>query len=335
MNFFGAPLLLGIYLNQKNRKAVKNSVLDAIGNTPLIDLTHLSPDPKIRIFGKLESVNPTGSIKDRVAKNLILEAERQGLLRLGGTILEPTSGNTGLGLAMIAKLRGYKMIAVMPESVSSERVELLRGFGAEIIFSDAEKGTNESIIRAKQIANENPDYFMPYQYGNQANPKTHYLTTGPEILRDIPNLYGFIAGLGTGGTLMGVGKALKEHDPKIKIVATAPHPDDKVQGLRSIEHGFVPPILDLNQLDGRILIEAEEAFYWTRKMLTDSGVFVGVSSGATFATAHKLASHMSKNKESGNIVIILADGGWKYLSTGIYSENFKFSQKDIEGQTWW
>ena len=310
-------------------------MIDAIGNTPLVELTNLSPDPAVRIFGKLESVNPTGSVKDRAAKNLILDAEKRGLLKPGGTILEPTSGNTGLGLAMIARLKGYKMIAVMPASVPRERVDLLRAYGAEIIFSDADKGTNESIILAKQVADENPGYYMPYQYGNQANPEAHYQTTGPEIVRDLPDVDVFIAGLGTGGTLMGVGRALKEHNPNVKIVATAPHPDDKVQGLRSIEHGFIPPILDLDALDARILVEGEEAFYWTRRLLTDAGLFVGVSSGATFATAHKVATRMSKDGESGKIVIMLADGGWKYLSTGIYNENFKFSQKEIEGKTWW
>ena len=310
-------------------------MIDAIGNTPLVELTALSPDPAVRIFAKMESVNPTGSVKDRTAKYLIMDAERKGLLKPGGTILEPTSGNTGLGLAMIASIRGYKMIAVMPASVPRERVDLLKAFGAEIEFSDADKGTNESIILAKKLADENPDYFMPYQYGNEANPRAHYETTGPEIVRDMPDVDIFVAGLGTGGTLMGVGKALREHNPNVKIVAAAPHPDDKVQGLRSIEHGFIPPILDLNALDGRIMVEGEEAFYWTRKLLTDAGVFVGVSSGAAFGTAHKLATRMSKNGESGKIVAIFADGGWKYLSTGIYNQDFKFSQKEIEGKTWW
>ena len=314
---------------------IKANILEAIGNTPLIELTDLSPDPDVRIFAKYEAANPTGSIKDRVAKSLVLDGERKGLLKPGGTILEPTSGNTGLGLAMIASVRGYRMIAVMPESVSKERVDLLRAYGAEIAFSDPDKGTNESIILAKKLADENPSYYMPYQYGNEANPQTHVETTGPEILRDLPDVDIFIAGLGTGGTLMGIGRFLKAHNPNVKVVATAPHPDDKVQGLRSIEHGFIPPILDLDLLDARILIEAEEAFYWTRKLLTDAGVFVGVSSGATFATAHKIAERMSRNGESGKIVVTFADGGWKYLSTGIYSQSYKFSQKEIEGKTWW
>lgn len=317
------------------RTGLKADIIDAIGNTPLIELTRLSPDPAIRIFAKIESGNPTGSVKDRTAKYLIEDAERRGLLKPGGTILEPTSGNTGLGLAMIASVRGYKMIAVMPASVPRERVDLLKAYGAKIEFSDADKGTNESIILAKKLADESPDYYMPYQYGNEANPRAHYETTGPEIIRDLPDVDVFVAGLGTGGTLMGVGKALKEHNPNVKIVAAAPHPDDKVQGLRSIEHGFIPPILDLDALDGRIMVEGEEAFYWTRRLLTEAGVFVGVSSGATFGTAHKLASRMSKNGESGKIVAMFADGGWKYLSTGIYNRDFKFDQKEIEGKTWW
>ena len=314
---------------------LRADMIDAIGNTPLVELTNLSPDPAVRIFAKLESGNPTGSVKDRTAKYLVMDAERRGLLKPGGTILEPTSGNTGLGLAMIASVRGYKMIAVMPASVPRERVDLLRAYGAQIKFSDPDKGTNESIILAKQLADEHSDYYMPYQYGNSANPLAHYETTGPEIVRDLPDVDVFVAGLGTGGTLMGVGRALKEHNPNVKIVAAAPHPDDKVQGLRSIEHGFIPPILDLDALDGRIMVDGEEAFYWTRKLLTDCGVFVGVSSGATFGTAHKIAMRMSRNGESGKIVAMFADGGWKYLSTGIYNQDFKFNQKEIEGKTWW
>ena len=315
--------------------AVRSDALDAIGNTPLIDVSVLSPDPKVKIYGKLESVNPTGSVKDRAARSLILTAEKEGLLKKGDTILEPTSGNTGLGLAMIGRLRGYKVKVVIPASVPHERIHLLEAFGAEVILSPADKGTNESIVMAQHIAEENPSYFMPYQYGNAANPRAHYTTTGPEIARDLPDVDAFIAGLGTGGTLMGVGRALREHNPNVQIVATAPHPDDKVQGLRSIEHGFIPPILDLDKLDGRILVEGEEAFYWTRRLLTDAGVFVGVSSGATFATARKLAQKMSREGREGKIVAMFADGGWKYLSTGIYGEDFKFDQKEIEGKTWW
>lgn len=315
--------------------AVKQDALQAIGNTPLVDVTILSPDPKVKIYGKLESVNPTGSVKDRAARSLILTAEEKGLIKPGDTILEPTSGNTGLGLAMIGRIRGYHVKVVMPASVPPERVHLLEAFGAEVILSHKDKGTNESILMAKQIAADNPSYYMPYQYGNLANPEAHYTTTGPEIARDLPDVDVFVAGLGTGGTLMGVGRALREHNPNVQIIATAPHPDDKVQGLRSIEHGFIPPILDLDKLDGRILVDGEEAFYWTRRLLTDAGVFVGVSSGATFATARKIARKMSEEGREGKIVAMFADGGWKYLSTGIYGEDFKFDQSEIEGKTWW
>jgi len=307
-------------------------ILDAIGNTPLIEVPGLSPNPDVRIFAKLEGHNPTGSVKDRVAKYLVLDAEAKGLLKPGQTIVEPTSGNTGIGLAMVARVRGYKMKVVMPGSVSPERVQLLKAFGAEVIFSAADKGTNESILVAQELARENLSWYMPYQYGNQANPLSHYETTGPEIIRDLPQVDVFVAGLGTGGTLMGVGRRLKEHNPEVKIVATAPHPDDVVQGLRSIEHGFIPPVLDLEKLDARILIELEEGLYWTKWLLDHAGIFVGESSGAVAATARKLA----QKRERGNIVCLFADSGWKYLSSGIYSKKFKEIKKsDIAGKIWW
>ncbi len=308
-------------------------VSDKIGNTPIVDISRFSPSPQVRLLAKLESQNPTGSVKDRVALSLIDQAEQDGLLvrGSGGVILEPTSGNTGIGLAMIGRLRGYQVKVVMPESVSAERVQLLQGFGAEIVFSAAEKGTNESINVAKELAQENPSWFMPYQYGNSANPNAHYLTTGPEIAGDVPGVDMFVAGLGTGGTLMGVGRALREHNPDVKIVAAAPHPDDKVQGLRSIEHGFIPPVLDLDALDARIMVEAEESFFWTKKLLTDAGVFVGVSSGAVLASAIRVAQRL----ENGTIVMLFADGGWKYLSTGIYTRDWSDIQNEVEGQTWW
>ncbi len=312
---------------------VAGDVSDKIGNTPIVDISRFSPSPQVRLLAKLESQNPTGSVKDRVALSLIDQAEQDGLLvrGSGGVILEPTSGNTGIGLAMIGRLRGYQVKVVMPESVSAERVQLLQGFGAEIVFSAAEKGTNESINVAKELAQENPSWFMPYQYGNSANPNAHYLTTGPEIARDVPGVDMFVAGLGTGGTLMGVGRALREHNPDVKIVAAAPHPDDKVQGLRSIEHGFIPPVLDLDALDARIMVEAEESFFWTKKLLTDAGVFVGVSSGAVLASAIRAAQRL----ENGTIVMLFADGGWKYLSTGIYTRDWSDIQNEVEGQTWW
>ena len=315
------------------RGLVARDVTHEIGNTPVVDISQFSPKSEVRLLAKLESDNPTGSVKDRVALSLIDQAEDDGLLSrsTGGVILEPTSGNTGIGLAMIGSLRGYEVKVVMPESVSAERVQLLEGFGAEIIFSAAEKGTNESINVAKELAHENPSWFMPYQYGNRANPNAHYKTTGPEIACVVPDVDMFVAGLGTGGTLMGVGRALRKHNPDIKIVAAAPHPDDKVQGLRSIEHGFIPPILDLDALDARIMVEAEESFYWTKKLLLDAGIFVGVSSGAVLASAIRAARRL----ESGTIVMLFADGGWKYLSTGIYTRDWSDIQNEVEGQTWW
>lgn len=312
---------------------VAGDVSDKIGNTPIVDISRFSPSPQVRLLAKLESQNPTGSVKDRVALSLINQAEQDGLLVRGegGVILEPTSGNTGIGLALIGRLRGYQVKVVMPESVSAERIQLLQGFGAEIVFSAAEKGTNESINVAKELAQENPSWFMPYQYGNRANPNAHYLTTGPEIAQDVPDVDMFVAGLGTGGTLMGVGRALREHNSDVRIVAAAPHPDDKVQGLRSIEHGFIPPVLDLDALHARIMVEAEESFFWTKKLLTDAGVFVGVSSGAVLASAIRVAQRL----ENGTIVMLFADGGWKYLSTGIYTRDWNDIQNEVEGQTWW
>lgn len=315
---------------------VKHDLLHTIGNTPMVDISQFSPREGVRLFAKLESHNPTGSVKDRVALSLIDAAERDGKLTRGsgGVILEPTSGNTGIGLAMVGQMRGYQVKAVMPKSVSTERVQLLQAFGAEVIFSPAEKGTNESIAVAKQLKSENPSWFMPYQYGNSANPDAHYHTTAPEIINEVPDIHAFVAGLGTGGTLMGVGRALREHDQNIKIIAAAPHPDDKVQGLRSIEHGFIPPILDLNHLDARIMVEAEESFYWTKRLLLDAGIFAGVSSGAVLATSIRAARRFNNNDRT-NIVMLFADGGWKYLSTGIYTRDWADMKNEIEGQTWW
>ena len=310
---------------------LKKDVIDAIGNTPLVDVSILSPNPDVRIFAKLEGANPSGSVKDRIARHMILAAEESGSIKPGDVIVEPTSGNTGIALAMVTRLRGYSLKAVMPASVSAERVQLLKAYGAEVIFSDGSKGTNESILVAKNIARENPAYFMPYQYGNEANPDAHYVTTGPEIIRDMPGVDVFVAGLGTGGTLMGVGRALREHNPDVKIVAIAPHPDEVVQGLRSLEHGFVPPILDLDALDARLMIEAGEAFHWTQQLLTQTGVFAGFSSGAVIAGARRWAERI----ERGNIVCLLADSGWKYLSTGLFDRDFKEMEEEVKGKIWW
>ncbi len=311
--------------------AYRTDIIDAIGNTPLVEAPGLSPKESVRIFAKLEGHNPTGSVKDRIARSLVEDAEARGLLEPGSTILEPTSGNTGIGLAMVGCVKGYRVKVVMPASVGPERVQLLEAYGAEVIYSDADKGTNESILVAEQLAAENPSWFMPYQYGNEANPRAHYETTGPEIIRDLPDVDVFIAGLGTGGTLMGVGRALRERRPGVQIVATAPHPDDVVQGLRSIEHGFIPPILDLDDLDGRILVEAEEAFYYTKWLLTDAGIFAGVSSGAVAATARKLAEKLDR----GNVVCLFADSGWKYLSSGVYTKDWGEIGSEISGKVWW
>ena len=223
------------------------------------------------------------------------------------------------------------MISVMPDSVSEERISLLKSFGSEIIFSKGDDGTNGSIKLAQEIIKKHPEYYMPFQYGNKANIMAHYYTTGPEIIKDVPDISHFVAGLGTGGTLMGVGKRMKEFNKDIQIIATAPHPDDVVQGLRSIEHGYIPPILNLDKLDGRIIIEAEESFYWTKKLLEDQGLFIGVSSGATFATCIKIAKKLNNAK----IVTIFADGGWKYLSSGIYEKKFSEISDQINGKTWW
>ena len=310
---------------------LRRDLIDAIGDTPLVEVPGLSPNASVRIFAKLEGHNPTGSVKDRVARHLVLDAEKRGLLKPGQTIIEPTSGNTGISLAMVARVRGYKMKAVMPASVSPERVQLLEAFGAEVIFSAADKGTNESILVAQELVRGNPSWHMPYQYGNPANPQAHYETTAREIIRDLPDVDVFVAGLGTGGTLMGVGKRLREHNPDVKVVATAPHPDDVVQGLRSIEHGFIPPILDLDRLDARILIELEEGLYLTKWLLDNAGIFVGESSGAVAATARKLAQKIVRV----NIVCLFADSGWKYLSSGNYTKTYQEIKSELTGKIWW
>jgi cysteine synthase B len=312
-------------------RSAGRDILDAIGNTPLVELRSFSPNPRVRLFAKLEGHNPTGSVKDRIARFMVEAAAADRRLKPGGTIIEPTSGNTGIALAMVARVRGYKIKVVMPASVSPERVELLKAYGAEIVFSDADKGTNESILVARGIAEENPTYFMPYQYGNEANPRAHFETTGPEIVRDLPDVDVFVAGLGTGGTLMGVGRALRAHSRKVKVIAVAPPPDDVVQGLRSLEHGFVPPILNLDELDGRMLISQEESFSTTKRLLLDEGIFAGVSSGAVVACAQKVAARM----ERGNVVCLLADGGWKYLSTGLWAREYADLKGEVAGKIWW
>ena len=293
-------------------RSTYKGILATIGNTPTVELQNMSPKKSVRIFAKLEGANPTGSVKDRIALSMIERAEANGELSGKRTILEPTSGNTGIGLAMIGRLKGYKVAVVMPENVSVERIQLLEAYGAEIISSDGSRGTNGSIEVAQALVEKNPhDYLMMYQYGNSANPGAHYETTGPEIIDALPKADMFVAGLGTGGTLMGVGRRLKEHNPHVKIVAVAPEPEDFISGLRSLEDGFIPPILDIIMLDSRMLVGSFDAFHTTKRLLNEEGIFAGVSSGSVVYGAIRQAERMEK----GDIVCLLADGGWKYLSS--------------------
>ena len=310
---------------------IYKGILEAIGNTPMVEMATLSPNPDVKIYAKLEGNNPTGSVKDRIAKYMIEKGERDGELTHDKTILEPTSGNTGISLAMVGRLKGYKVKVVMPENVSPERTQLLHAYGAEIHYSPAEGGSNTAALMAQEMAEGDDTYYLPYQYANEANPQAHYETTGEEIVRDLPDVNVFVAGLGTGGTLMGVGRRLKKHNPDVKIVAVAPPPDDLIQGLRSLEQGFTPPIIDLSVLDARILINSDEAFSLTKEMLHKEGIFAGVSSGSVVACARRLAAGM----DEGSIVCLLADGGWKYLSTGLWTKEWGELSEDIEGRVWW
>ncbi len=309
----------------------KKGILDAIGNTPLVELQNLSPKPEVRIFAKLEGQNPTGSLKDRIALYMINRGEKLLLLTPDKTILEPTSGNTGISLALVGRLRGYKVKVVMPENVSPERTQMLEAYGSEVVYSPGEMGTNGSIELAEEMVSHDGTYFMPYQYGNEANPMAHYETTGAEILQDQPQVDTFVAGLGTGGTLMGVGRRLKEHNPNVKIVAVAPEAEDYIQGLRSLEEGFIPPILDISMLDARIMVDSPSAFRTTKLLLHQEGIFAGISSGSVVYAAVKLAQRMKR----GNIVCLLADGGWKYLSTGLWSKEYLEIEEEAKGKIWW
>ena len=307
-------------------------IIDTIGNTPLVQLQRMSPKEGVRIFAKLEAQNPTGSVKDRIALKMIEQAERDGEISANRTILEPTSGNTGISLAMIGRMKGYKVAVVMPENVSVERVQLLEAYGAEIIPSDGSRGTNGSIEVAQELMNKKgSDYFMLYQYGNNGNPDAHYDTTGPEIIEALPDVNMFVAGLGTGGTLMGVGRRLKEHNPDAKLVAVAPEPEDFISGLRSLEEGFIPPILDINLLDSRMLVSSFDAFSTAKRLLQEEGIFAGVSSGSVVYGAIRQAERM----DHGDIVCLLADGGWKYLSTSLWTKDYEQLAKDAKGKVWW
>ena len=308
-----------------------NNLLEAIGDTPLVELPSLTPKPGVRIFAKLEGNNPTGSVKDRIARAMVQAALDDGILPEDKTLLEPTSGNTGISLAMVAQRIGRRFTAVMPDNVSKERSELLRAYGADIVYSPGEEGSNGSIVAAKALADRDDRYVMLYQYGNPANPRAHYETTAPEIIRDLPEVTHFVAGLGTGGTLMGVGRRLKEFNSNVEIIAAAPEPDDRIQGLRSLEEGFVPPILDLSLLDARIMISSAESFSMTAVLLRKEGVFAGVSSGAALAAALRVAGRIDR----GDIVCLFADGGWKYLSTGLWTRDFADLEREVEGKVWW
>ncbi|MEE8346092.1 MAG: cysteine synthase family protein [Dehalococcoidia bacterium] len=308
-------------------------ILDAIGDTPLVRLGRSSPNAAVSIYAKLEGQNPTGSLKDRIALYMVNAAEASGDLTSEKTILEPTSGNTGISLAMVARVKGYRLLCVLPDIVTLEREQLLRAFGAEVVYAPDARSTNDAIYMAQRMLQEDPDkYYMPYQYGNEANPRAHYETTAVEILRDLPQVDAFVAGLGTGGTLTGVGHRLKEHNPNVKIVAAVPHPGDLVQGLRSLEEGFIPPVLDESVLDGRIVVDSRSSFAAVKELMENEGIFAGISSGAVMRTAQRLAERM----ERGNIVVLLADGGWKYLSTGLWTKEYEeLTSKDVEGKVWW
>ena len=308
------------------------NLIEAIGNTPLVEMPRLSPKPGVHFFAKLEGQNPTGSVKDRIAKYMIEAAEEAGELTSGRTLLEPTSGNTGISLAMICRIKGLRLKVVMPDSASAERTQLLEAFGAEIVYSDGAKGTNGAIAVAQEMVADKPDeYHMLYQYGNEANPRAHYETTGPEILRDMPDIDIFVAGLGTGGTLTGVGHYLKERRPDVKVVACVPHPGDLVQGLRSLDEGFIPPVLDPEVLDGKIVVDSRSSFAGTKELAQEEGILGGISAGAVLRTAQKVAERIDK----GNVVMLFADGGWKYLSTSLWTKDYDDLIQDVEGKVWW
>jgi cysteine synthase B len=319
------------------RVMLYRNLLDTIGNTPLVELPHLSPSVDVRFFAKLEGQNPTGSVKDRIARLMIETAEKDGTLKPGDTILEPTSGNTGVSLAFVARLKGYNVRVVMPDNAGEERTNLLRAYGAEIVYSDGELGTNGSVAMAHELSAADPSLVMLYQYGNQANPRAHYEGTGPEILRDLPEIDVFIAGLGTGGTLTGTGRYLKERKPSVKIVAAAPHPGDRVQGLRSMDEGFIPPVFDETVLDGRIVIGSHNSFAGTKELMEKEGIFAGISAGAALRAAQRTAAKYAERGEKANIVMLFADGGWKYLSTNLWATDYEDLPEDEElnEKLWW
>jgi cysteine synthase len=311
-----------------------NSLLDSVGHTPLVGLPKLSPSPEVRLWAKLEDRNPTGSVKDRAALAMITQAEKDGVLEPGATLLEPTSGNTGIALAMVAKQRGYRLICVMPENTSAERAQLLRMFGAEILWSDAAGGSNEAVRVAKELAAEHPEWVMLYQYGNAANALAHYETTGPELLTDLPSMTHFVAGLGTTGTLMGVGRYLREHRPNVQIIAAEPRYGELVYGLRNLDEGFIPELYDESILTSRYSVGPRDALRRTRELLEQEGIFAGLSTGANLHAALGVAKKAVDAGESADIAFIVCDGGWKYLSTGAFEGTLDEAEDALDGQLW-
>ena len=306
-------------------------LLGTIGRTPMVELRRLAPPGGARLYAKLEGANPTGSVKDRIALAMVSEARGSGALSPGQTILEPSSGNTGISLALVGRLLGHPVRIVMPDNTTAEREQLLRLYGTEIVHSPGEEGSNGAVSMAERIAAEDPTLFMPYQYGNEANPRAHEATTGPEILAQVPDLDAFVAGLGTGGTLTGVGRFLKRERPGVRVVAAEPLPGERVQGLRSLDEGFVPPVLDASVLDDRFLVSNRDAVVGVRRLLDDEGIFAGLSCGAAITVAVRVA----RETEGGSVVVLLADGGWKYLSTDLWTRDLDELEDDLEGSLLW
>ncbi|MGI8703118.1 MAG: PLP-dependent cysteine synthase family protein [Candidatus Limnocylindrales bacterium] len=307
------------------------SIVDAIGHTPLVEIPRMSPNPSVRLYAKLEFLNPTGSVKDRVAKYLIEDLERSGRLRQDSIIVEPTSGNTGIALAMIARRKGYRVAVVLPDNVTQERRQLLALFGAEIIDSPGSQGSNGAVALAKHLVARDERFVMPYQYGNPANPRAHYETTAEEIIADCPEVDVFVSGLGTGGTLVGAGRRLREHNPALRIFAAEPMPGENVQGLRSLDEGFVPEIFDPTILDGKFLVSNADSITALRELTEKEGIFAGVSSGGAIVAAQRVAAGM----ERGTIVVVLADGGWKYLSEQVWTRDLEAGADELESLNLW
>jgi cysteine synthase B len=325
------PAMAGGQIPVDRRPLVAGSILDLIGSTPLVELARMSPNPGVKIYAKLEGQNPTGSIKDRIAKAMIEDAEARGELAPGRELLEPTSGNTGISLAMVSKLKGYSLTCVMPESATEERARLLELYGAKVVFSPAEEGSNGAVRHALELAERDSRYHMLFQYANAANPRAHYEGTGSEIAEALPRVDALVAGLGTGGTLMGCGERLRESFPDVKIVAAEPLQGDPIYGLRSLEDGYTPPILDVSKLDRKILVTNQESVVGLRMLLEREGIFAGVSCGAAVHVARKIAREL----DEGVIVTVLADGGWKYLSAPFWTEPIDEVDRSMEARVWW